>query len=120
MRGLLATKGAFRMASAIACVLALVTLIPLIAGHPKAQGQVQPREGHCTLATGISCPDCNATFPPQFGCTAAPPYTWSLGTCMGFAATCSEWTNYNCGVEILCGYSNPTGNNCLQSSTLCR
>lgn len=45
---------------------------------------------------GQICPDCDAPWVPNEGCTAPIPKTWQPGGCREGAGVCNMW-NHNCG-----------------------
>ena len=106
-------------------IVLIVTIIAVAILTQRSQQAVAQVQGpfqnvHCLIANGVNgCEDCNARAQPKFGCTAPPPAFWSLGDCMEGGAVCTRWGNYNCGVDIICGFSLPTGLNCI-NTTLCR
>lgn len=108
------------LATIVALAAMIVTASVGPGPHDHLQAQVPPNNKMC-LGLDAGCPDCNAVYPPLRGCTAPPPKFWRVGWCGDYpGANCTQWNGYNCGVEITCGDSWPTGNLCAQAATLCR
>jgi hypothetical protein len=100
-------------------VTATLTLSLLAVLPPRPLDAQVIQETHCMINPNVQCPNCASNPQPALGCTAAPPANWSEGQCQQGGLTCTQWLNYNCGVEITCGWNNPTGNNCA-NVILCR
>lgn len=69
----------------VLAMLAFVVGLGLIAGQTARLAHAQ---FHCSAATLPPCPDCNSTFAPTLGCTAAPPSTWAVGMCIPGGLSC--------------------------------
>lgn len=100
-------------------VVALVS-IAWLASPPRLEAQGPWPYLQCKASDDVSCPDCNSTYTPKFGCTAPVPNTWTIGTCVEDGPRpCETWTPYSCGSEIVCGFFTPTGRPC-PTVNLCR
>lgn len=108
-----------RVLITIAVVLGLPSISLLTSGRSHAQVGPSMPGFKCHYIGGLRCDECSDILQPPFGCTAPPPYAWRTGICKRAPSVCTEWLDYDCGLELECGTGNPTGFNCNTSVILC-
>lgn len=99
----------------VALVVAGVLMASAVLSNAPSNAQ-----GFTCVPLFLNCADCNAQFPPTFGCTAPIPSLWTNGNCFFGGIACSFNLNYSCGQELLCFNQTFTGFDCLQNLPICR
>lgn len=107
----------------IATVAVGALLVGVLATQPS-KGQIQQFQNRTCVPMENLCPTCfSGPWPPNFGCAAGiPAAQWQAGACTRpvQGVNCTQWSNYDCGMEIDCNTGYPTEFNCINNASWCR